>query len=445
MLLKRKYTIALLLLLVAYGDLHAQDSTLIGKSVVWDLVKCIGYAKDNNIQINSLRLSQKTSQQEFLLAKAAKLPDLTGTASQDFGHANTRGAGGTGSSGIYASGNYGVSSNVTLYNGNLLNNNISQKNLAIESANLNIIQQENDVTLQVTQAYLTILLDKETIIYDQDLVSVSTAQVKQAQQKYDAGSIARKDLIQLQAQQSTDKYTLITAQNQERQDLLTLKQLLILPGGASFDIVKPDTVIAKQPVAPFHEVEQTALQNRPEIKNGQIGVQIAQFDVLKARAGYKPSLTAGGALSTGYTTGNGAFYNQFNNNFTQQLGLNLTVPIFTKRVVKTQVEEAKIGVDQAQLTFRDTKLVLSQTVERAYISVLNAQSQYDAALEGYKYNQEGYRIVNEQLKVGVANIVDFLQQKNLFIQAQQQYVQAKYNALLTSKIYDFYKGVPIKL
>jgi len=445
MLLKRKYTILLLLLVVAYGNLYAQDSTLIGKSVVWDLVKCINYAKDNNIQINSLRLSQKTSQQEFLLAKAAKLPDLTGTASQDFGHANTRGTSGTGSSGIYASGNYGVSSNVTLYNGNLLNNNISQKNLAIESANLNIIQQENDVTLQVTQAYLAILLDKETIIYDQDLVSVSTAQVKQAQQKYDAGSIARKDLIQLQAQQSTDKYTLITAQNQERQDLLTLKQLLILPGGASFDIVKPDTVIAKQPVAPFQEVEQTALQTRPEIKNGQIGVQIAKFDVLKARAGYKPSLTAGGALSTGYTTGNGAFYNQFNNNFTQQLGLNLTVPIFTKRVVKTQVEEAKIGVDQAQLTFRDTKLVLSQTVERAYISVLNAQSQYDAALEGYKYNQEGYRIVNEQLKVGVANIVDFLQQKNLFIQAQQQYVQAKYNALLTAKIYDFYKGVPIKL
>lgn len=220
---------------------------------------------------------------------------------------------------------------------------------------------------------------------------------------------------------------------------------MILPSDASFDIIKPDTVIAKQPVAPFHEVEQSALQNRPEIKNGQIGVQLAQYDVLKARAGYKPTLTAGGSLATGYITGNGAFYNQFNNNFTQQLGLNLTVPIFTKRVVKTQVEEAKIEVDQAKLTFRDTKLILSQTVERAYLSVLNAQSQYDAALEGYNYNQEGYRIVNEQLKVGVANIVDFLLQKNLFIQSRQQFVQAKYNALLTSKIYDFYKGVPIKL
>src|SRR5476651_2337225 len=124
MLLKRKYIILLLLQLVAFDKLFAQDSTLIGKSVIWDLTKCIGYAKDNNIQINSLRLTQKTSQQEFLLAKAAKLPDLAGAASQDFGHANTRGANGSGASGMYASGSYGLSSNVTLYNGNLINNNI---------------------------------------------------------------------------------------------------------------------------------------------------------------------------------------------------------------------------------------------------------------------------------------------------------------------------------
>jgi len=127
MLLKIKYIIPFLLLLVAFNKSQAQDSTLIGKSVIWDLTKCIGYAKDNNIQINSLRLTQKTSQQEALLARAAKLPDLTGTASQDFGHANSRGLNGTGSSGFYASGNYGLNSNVTLYNGNLINNNISQK------------------------------------------------------------------------------------------------------------------------------------------------------------------------------------------------------------------------------------------------------------------------------------------------------------------------------
>ncbi|MDB5149299.1 MAG: bepC 1, partial [Mucilaginibacter sp.] len=137
--------------------------------------------------------------------------------------------------------------------------------------------------------------------------------------------------------------------------------------------------------------------------------------------------------------------NQINNNFYQQLGLTLAIPIFTKRVVKTQVEEAKISVKQSQLDLKNTKITLSQTVERAYINVQNARSQFDAAAEEYKYSKESYRIASEQLKVGVANTVDFLLQKNLFVQAQQSFVQAKYNALLTLKIYDFYRGVPITL
>ena len=95
----------------------------------------------------------------------------------------------------------------------------------MQSANLNIIQQENDITLQITQSYLAILLDKENIVYDTDLVTTTTAQVKVEQQRYDAGSVARAALIQLQAQLANDKYTLVNAQNTERGDLLTLKTI----------------------------------------------------------------------------------------------------------------------------------------------------------------------------------------------------------------------------
>lgn len=439
-------------MLAGFNKLQAQDSTLIGKTINWDLVKCIDYAKKNNIQINTLRLSQQISQQEYLLSRAARLPDLSGSASQNFEHSKSNGGGNSNTnintssgSGFTASGSYGLSSNVTLYNGNYLNNNIQQKNLSVQSANLNIIQQENDITLQITQAYLTILLDKENIIYDTDLVNTTQAQVKLEQQRYDVGSVARAALIQLQAQQANDQYTLVNAKNTERGDLLTLKQLLLLPSDVDFDIIKPDTITPIDSVTAFHAVEQIALKNRPEVKNGELGVQIAQYDIEKARAGYKPTLTAGASLNTGYVSGQGGFGSQLNNNFNQQIGFNLSVPIFTKRVVKTQVEEAKINVDQAQLNLRNTKTVLSQTVERAFINVQNSKSQYDAALEQYKYSKESYRIASEQLKVGVANTVDFLLQKTLFVQAQQAFIQSKYNELLTLKIYDFYRGVPIKL
>lgn len=446
--LKIKHIITFFLLLTGSSYLQAQDSTLVGKSLKWDLAKCIDYAKKNNIQINSLRLSQQTSQQEYLLARAARLPDLSATGSQTFAHGNNFSNGDNGRhSGYNVSGSYGISSNVTLYNGSYINNNIQQKNLQVQSANLGILQQENDIVLQITQAYLTVLLDKETVIYNTDLLSTTQAQVKLQQQRYNVGSVARKDLIQLQAQQATDQYTLVNSKNAVRNDLLTLKQLLVLPTDLSFDIMQPDTVMAPvDSISSFREAEQTALQNRPEVKSGELGVKIAQYDVEKAKAGYKPTLTAGASLNTGYTNGQGvSFGNQINNNFYQQLELTLAIPIFTKRVVKTQVEEAKISVKQSQLDLKNTKITLSQTVERAYINVQNARSQFDAAAEEYKYSKESYRIASEQLKVGVANTVDFLLQKNLFVQAQQSFVQAKYNALLTLKIYDFYRGVPITL
>lgn len=447
MLLKRKYLSLFILLLFSGSALYAQDSTLVGTTIKWDLVKCIDYAKKNNTQINTLRLAMKNSQQEYLLAKGARLPDLSASATQNFAHGNNFNSGINGSgSGFNASGNYGVSSSVTIYNGSYINNNILQKNLAVQSANLSIVQQENDITLQITQAYLAILLDKENIIYDTDLVNTAKAQVKLEQQRYDVGSAARKDLIQLQAQQATDQYTLVNAQNTQRGDLLTLKQLLFLPSDIDFDIIKPDTIVPADTVSSLRAAQQIALKSRPEVQNGELGVKIAQYDVEKARAGYRPSLTGGGSLNSGYITGHGDSYGaQLNNNFNQQLGLTLSIPIFTKRVVKTQLEEAKIAVDQSKLDLQNTKVVLSQNVERAYINVQNAQSQYEAASEEYKYNQEGYRIANEQLKVGVANIVDFLLQKNLFVQAQQAFVQSKYNVILSLKIYDFYRGILIKL
>jgi outer membrane protein len=446
MLSVKKYLGLFLFLLFSSIKLHAQDSTLVGTTIKWDLSKCIDYAKKNNITINSLRLSMKTSQQEFELAKAAKLPDLSGSVSQNFTHYNSGNNNGGGGSGFGASGNYGLSSSVTLYNGNYINNNISQKNLSVQAANLNILQQENDIILQITQAYLAILLDKENIIYDTDLVNTAVAQVKLENQRYTVGTAARKDLIQLQAQQAADQYTLVNVKNTQRGDLLTLKQLLLLPSDVNFDIVRPDTIVADTTVSPLRDAQDIAYKTRPEIKSGELGVKIAQYDVAKAAAGYKPSLVAGGSIGSGYATGAGSgYFNQFNNNLNEQLGITLAIPIFTKRVVKTQVEEAKIQVDQSKLTFQNTKVVLSENVERAFINVQNAQGQYDAAKEQYKYSQESYRIASEQLKVGVANTVDFLLQKNLFVQSQQAFLQAKYNVILSLKIYDFYRGVPITL
>jgi outer membrane protein len=426
---------------------YAQDSTGGPLPARWDLQTCLDYAKKNNIQINSLRLTAQTARQNYLLSKAQREPNLVGGASGTYTHSKNANpvVGGFQTQSSLAS-SLDVSSGVTLYNGNFINNDIRQKSLEIESANLNILQTENDITLQITQAYLNILLAKENIIYVQDLLNTTAAQVDQGKKQYDAGSIAKNAYIELQAQYATDKYTLVTAQNAVRQNKLTLKQLLQLPIPDTFDIVVPDTVIATEAVATLDTVEATALRNRPEIRNGQLGIEISRYDLAKARAGYLPILTASALLSTGYSNNQkDAYFKQVDNNFFQQVGLNLSIPIFNRRQVKTTVENAKIEIDQSRLNLKNVQTVLAQAIEQAYINVLNAQGQYDAAVEGLRASQESFRIAGEQLKVGASNIVDYLQQKTLYTQAFQVYVQAKYNAALSIKIYDFYMGIAVKL
>jgi outer membrane protein len=432
----------LIVLIFTCSLVSGQGSNAKPTPIVWNLTDCLQYAKDNNIEIKSLKLDQQSATQDKLLAKAALLPDLYASGSQSFNHTNTNST----TTALNSSGSYGISSAWTLYNGGYLKTDIKQKDLSVQAANLSVLERENDITLQITQAYLNILVDKESIIYNQDLVKTSQSQLTQASRQFAAGSVAKKIVAQFQAQLAGDQYSLVTAENAERQDKITLKQLLQLPGVDNFDVIKPDTVISVQEIPALSSVQAYAMQNRPEIKNAELGVKISDLDLAKAKAGYSPTLSLGAGIGTSYA--NDPTYNafrQFDNNFYQQAGLTLSVPIFTKRQNKTNVAKAKIAIQQSRLTLENTKNNLSLTTESAFITVKNAQNQYTSAAEQLKYNQEVFRIASQELKIGAVNIVNFYQQRNLYVQAMQSYIQAKYNSAFAAKIYEFYLGVPIKL
>jgi outer membrane protein len=422
----------------------SQDTAAKVLPPVWDLASCLEYAKSNNIQLKNLRLDKQDAEQDKLLAKAAVLPDLYGSASLSTNHYNRNTSGST--TAINSSGSYGVSSSWTLFQGGYLKTDIKQKDLSVQAANLSILESENDITLQITQAYLNILVDKESIIYNQDLVKTSSAQLEQARRQFKAGSVARKVVAQFEAQLAGDQYNLTAAENAERQDKITLKQLLQLPDSRNFEVVKPDTVISVQHIPALAEVQEYALQNRPEVKNAELSVRISDLELAKAKSGYLPTLSLGAGIGTSFA--NDPAYNtfrQFDNNFYQQAGLTLSVPIFTKRQNKTNVAKARIAIAQSQNNLVNTRTTLSLTTEQAFITAQNSQTQFTSAAEQLKYNTEVYRIANQELKIGTANIVEFYQQRNLYVQAMQSYIQAKYNAALAAKIYEFYIGIPIKL
>ncbi|HEY2722315.1 MAG TPA: TolC family protein, partial [Chitinophagaceae bacterium] len=281
---------------------------------------------------------------------------------------------------------------------------------------------------------------------NQELAKASKAQYDQGKIRYDAGGMAKKDLLQLQAQAATDQYNLVSSQNQYRQNILTLKQILQFPTTTDFQPVVPDTLMAQQAIPSLLEAQRIALQNRPEIKYNELEIQVANAELEKARAGYKPSISLGGSLSTGYSDNQSVkYFNQIGDNFYQRLGATLAVPIFNNRVTKTNIERSKILIDQAKLNLEQIKTTLNQEIEQAYISVLNTQAQYRSADTELQANRDAYNISLEQLRLGAITTVDLLVQRNLYVQSLQNFIQAKYNAILNTKIYEFYIGQPINL
>lgn len=426
--------------------LLAQDTTR-HTSQQWDLETCLEYARRNNIQLNTLRLDRRLSEQDLYLSRAARLPSLSGSISQSVVNSSETDpvVGGFQTQASYSA-NYGLNSQLVISQGGFINKDIKQRGLLLESAGLSVQEAQNDITLQITQAYLNILLAKENITYLQDLVTTSQTQLTIGKQRYDAGSIAKKDYLTLESQFANDQYNLVTARNTYRQNIITLKQILQLSSSVNFDVVVPDTVIVQQAVPNLETAVSAAMLSRPEIKNADLNISIAQLDLEKARTGYWPTISLGAGLSSGYSDNRDAkYFDQLNNNFYQRLGLNIGIPIFTNRVNRTNVERSKILIDQAKLAAKNTRTTLDLAIEQSYVNVLNAQAQFTSADVQWRANQETYKIANEEMRLGSVNALDLLQQKLLYVQALQAYTQAKYAAVLNSKIYDFYTGVPITL
>ena len=444
--MKKFLIILIAAIAINVAGIHAQDSTLQNLPGQWSLQDCIEYAKKNNIQINTLRLNTSSAEQDMLQAKAARLPSLSASLSQSFvnGKQTDVVVGGLSSQANF-SGNYGINSSVTLYNGGNINNNITAKQISLQSANLSVQEAQNDITLNITESFLNILLAQETITYLEDVLVTSKAQLQQGQQRYDAGSISKKDFLQFEAQTASDEYNLVNAQNSYRLNVLTLKQTLQLPSAYDFKIDVPDSIAVQEMIPALATAQDAALTTRPEVKNSELGIDLANVNLLLAKSGTLPTISLGANLASGYAnlSRDSKYFTQINNNFYQSLGLTVGIPIYSRRVNKTNIEKSKIAIEQAKLTLVDTKLNLNMQVEQAYINVQNRQAQYTAAEKQMQATQDSYDITNEQLQLGAVNMVELLQQKNLYVQALQSYIQAKYSAILYNKIYNFYTGIPV--
>ncbi|MBN1987193.1 MAG: TolC family protein [Prolixibacteraceae bacterium] len=439
-------TIILIISLLSPFILEAQQNE---PPKSWSLTDCIDYALEQNIQVRQSILANLSNQVNKEQAEANKLPSVNASVRQNFSWSNTEdiGAGNSEFTGN-SSTSYSVSSSVMLYNGSRLNSLIKQAELDMQAGIYDSETIKESVTISILNAYLQVLFAAEQVKNASRQIESTTEQLNLAKERLNLGIISQSDYLQVKSQLASEKLSLANAGSQHAIARVNLMQLMELPVSESFNIVNPDLGNSvNQNLTPLaSDVYAIALEIKPQIKSAGYNKESAALNKKIAEAGYYPTLSAEAGLGTGYSNlSETAYFSQLNDQISPSVGLSLSIPVFQKKQVKTNVSLAEINYQNAELQETDTKNQLRKEIEQVCVDVVSAQTEYEASLEKYNSTLESYKLAEEKFKNGLINSVDFLYERTNYIVAESEFLQSKYNLIFNYKILDFYTGDPITL
>lgn len=413
----------------------------------WTLDQCVSYALENNLQVKQAQNTVLTSEADVKQARAALFPSLTFGTNQSLGFQKAE----TQSFATFDSkvknptysGSYNLSANVTLYDGGANWRTLQQSKLQREASTLQAEQMANNVEVQIIQAYYQILYAHESVETNREIVAVAQQELDRTKAKVEIGKGTQVDVAQMESQYQQNVYQLVTAQNQEAANVLSLKKLLQLDPASDFSIdyrhYSDDDILALIPS--LAEAEMMALGHLPNLRAAELGVKSAQIQTKIAKAGYLPNISLNAGISSG--NGNtlpGGFISQVTDHMRENIGLNLSLPIYDNRRTRTAIDRAKVQLSNALINQEDVRLQVQNTIASLHLDIQSAQARYQSAVATESSARQSFELMEERYNVGLETVIDLLTKKNEYLRSRQETLQSKYTALMDLSLLNFYLG-----
>lgn len=422
----------------------------------WTLHECINYALANNITLQKSRMSKYSAIEDYKQSKAALLPSLSASTSQNISYNPWPEKGSytvqgskvqTNVDKFYYNGSYGINANWTVWNGNQNHNKVALNKLSVEQAALDSAQTANSLQEQIAQLFVQILYSKEAVKVNQATLETSKKTEERGKEFYKVGSLSKADLAQLTAQRAQDEYSVVQAQNSLAEYKRQLKQLLQITDQEEFDVSakEPTDAMATTAIPSVTMVYDSAMQYRPEIQNALLGIKSSDVQLKIAKGQRMPTIGLSASVSTNTTSMNSnAWGKQLKSNLIGGAGFTVSIPILDNRQTKTAINKAILSRQSYQLDLKDKQTQLYSTIENYWLQANNNQEQYKSAKVNTESAQQSYDLLQEQFNQNLKNVIELMNGKDKLLQAKQNELQAKYMAILNINLLNFYKDGTMK-
>jgi len=456
----------------------------------WSLAKCIQYAQQNNLTVMQTELGVRDAVLANKLAKQSRLPNLNGSLGGGF-QFGLREDPATGilSSQSLGYNSFGLNSQVVIYNGQKIKNSIKQSGIDVKAAEADLRQTTQNIALDVAVAFLNILLAEDQLENASKRLDLSFTQLDQTDKLIKAGSRPAADLQDIQAQVAQDEQIVVNAENQVSFAYLRLMQLLQFDPDKPFKIDRPNIEIPEDEEAldfAMNKIYQKALSTQPGVLASELKVESAEVAVDIAEADKLPRLVLFGDLSSNFSSKaldtsippvgesvlqnpipgeiNGIpadiaffqfeftedfprkkYFNQVGDNFGQNIGVNLSIPIYNRGQTNTAIQRTEIALKNQRIQEDLIKQQLKQDIQTAIADATAGYKNYIAAQKTEAALATAYTNTEKKFKLGASNTLEYTTAKNQLDRARVDTIIAKYDYIFKLKVVEFYEGKKIEL
>ena len=418
----------------------------------WSLRQCIDYAIDHNIQVKQQQNTTRQQQIQLDDNRGNHLPSVDASVGQNFSFGRGLTAQNTYENTNTSNTSFQLNASVPIFSGNRIVNAVKLSQLNLDASLADLEKAKDDIRTQVAKAYVQILYDMEVAEVAQRQIAIDSMQVYRLERMLESGKASPAEVSQQKATLAQSRLTATNADNNYRLSLLALSQLLELPSPEGFAIVRPEAESIILPATSSRKaalpspdiVYEEALGIKPQVKAEQLRLSGTDYNIKIARGEYMPSLSFSAGLGTNYYKTSGSktdgFGKQLNNNFSQYLGVNLSIPVFNHFSTRNKIRTAKIDRENQVLKLENTKKELYKEIQQVYYNAVASCYKYESSLEAEKSNNDAFELTRAKYENGKATITEFNEQKNNLLKAQSDLVQAKYEYLYQTSLLDFYRG-----
>ena len=433
----------------------------------WSLEECIQHALDHNIQIKQQQLNAQVNENNLFQTRLGALPSLNAGAAHNFsfGRALDETTYEFTQNQEVQSSNFNVNSSMTLFNGFQQWNSVQRDRFSMKASLQDLKRLKNEISLNVASAYLQILFNYELVEVSTDQLELIRQEVERTEKLVEAGSLAKGNLLEMQAQEANEELNLVNAQNQLDISYLTLTQILDLDSTGGFEIKTPDLdslINENYVVPPVETVYSDALNILPQIKGAEWRLKSTEMDLKLAQGARYPSISLSGNYNTIFSSTRRKFtfdpddplnpieepypyLDQLWDNRNWGVGLSVSIPIYNRWLTNTYVSNARLNIEGYELEVKNVKNMLYKEIQQAYADAIASLKRFRASETAVTSMEESFRYTEQKYNVGLVNSVDYNTSKNQLTQAQSELLQAKYEFIFSINVIEFYRGRPIVL